>query len=63
MNIFVGNLSHEVSEDDLRGFFTAYGYAANVALVGDSYPPSSAPRSSGGGWFPGRRFYCGRSGY
>jgi len=44
MNIFVGNLSNEVSEDDLRGFFTAYGHVANVALVGDSYPQSSAPR-------------------
>ncbi len=37
MNIFVGNLSHEVSEDDLRGFFTAYGRVSNVALTSDSY--------------------------
>lgn len=44
MNIFVGNLSYEVSEDDLRGFFTAYGHVANVALISDSYPESSAPR-------------------
>jgi RNA recognition motif-containing protein len=44
MNIFVGNLSYEVSEDDLRGFFTAYGHVANVALISGSYLQSSAPR-------------------
>lgn len=44
MNIFVGNLSPEVSEDDLRGFFAAYGHVATVALIGDSYSQSSAPR-------------------
>ncbi len=42
MNIFVGNLSPEVSEDELRGFFTAYGHVSNVALTGDSYPTISA---------------------
>ncbi len=44
MNIFVGNLSPEVSEDDVRGLFTAYGHVAKVALIGDSYPPSSTPQ-------------------
>ena len=44
MNIFVGNLSHEVSEDDLKGFFTAYGHVATVALVGNSSSPFSATR-------------------
>lgn len=44
MNIFVGNLSHEVSEDDLKSFFTAYGDVATVALIGDAYPSFSAPR-------------------
>ncbi len=37
MNIFVGNLSPKVSEDEVRGFFTAYGHVSNVALTGDSY--------------------------
>lgn len=44
MNIFVGNLSPKVSEDDVRGFFTAYGDVATVALIGDSFSQSSAPR-------------------
>ncbi|MBI2871892.1 MAG: RNA-binding protein [Chloroflexi bacterium] len=46
MNIFVGNLSHKVSEDDLRGFFTAYGCVSNVALTGDPSPAFNAPRKS-----------------
>ncbi|MBF8267468.1 MAG: RNA-binding region [Dehalococcoidia bacterium] len=44
MNIFVGNLSHEVSEDDLKGFFTAYGHVDTVAMIGDFHPPFSTPR-------------------
>ncbi len=44
MNIFVRNLSNEVSEDDLKSLFTVYGDVAAVALTGDSYPQSSAPR-------------------
>ena len=44
MNIFVGNLSYKVSEDDLRGFFAAYGHVANVSLISDSYPQSGASR-------------------
>ena len=44
MNIFVGNLSNEVSEDELRGFFTAYGRVSNVALTSDSYQTFASPR-------------------
>ena len=42
MNIFVGNLSHEVCEDDLIRFFTAYGCVSTVALVRDPNPHLSA---------------------
>lgn len=41
MNIFVGNLSPKVSEDDVKGLFTAYGQVATVSLIGDSYSQSS----------------------
>ena len=46
MNIFVGNLSHEVSQEDLTGFFTAYGRVSNVTMTGDSYPTFHLPRRS-----------------
>ncbi len=35
MNIYVGNLSSEVSEDDLRGAFEAFGQVASVNIVKD----------------------------
>lgn len=41
MNIFVGNLSREVSESDLKSFFAAYGQVASVALIGDPSPSVS----------------------
>lgn len=43
MNIFVGNLAHEVNESDLMSFFTAYGHVASVVLYGDPFPSASAP--------------------
>lgn len=39
MNIFVGNLSHEVGEEDLMNIFTAYGHVAAVALIGVPHVP------------------------
>ncbi len=42
MNIFIGNLSYDVSEEELRGLFTTYGNVTNVALTGDSSPRISA---------------------
>jgi RNA recognition motif-containing protein len=42
MNIFVRNLSSDVSEDDLKGLFSAYGDVTAVVLTCDSYPQTSA---------------------
>lgn len=44
MNIFVGNLSHKVSEDDLKSCFTAYGCVSSVVMTSDSCLNFSAPR-------------------
>lgn len=35
MNIYVGNLSGDVSEDDLRGAFEAFGEVMSVNIVSD----------------------------
>lgn len=35
MNIYVGNLSYEVTEDDLRSAFEAHGEVASVAIIKD----------------------------
>jgi cold-inducible RNA-binding protein len=35
MNIYVGNLSGDVSEDDLRGAFAAFGEVISVNIVKD----------------------------
>ncbi|MBI2932815.1 MAG: RNA-binding protein [Planctomycetes bacterium] len=35
MNIFVGNLSYEVTEDDLRTAFQAHGEVQSVAIIKD----------------------------
>ena len=35
MNIYVGNLSYEVSEDDLRAAFEAYGEVASASIIMD----------------------------
>ncbi|MBI4563415.1 MAG: RNA-binding protein [Planctomycetes bacterium] len=35
MNIFVGNLSYEVTEDDLRSAFQAHGEVQSVAIIKD----------------------------
>jgi RNA recognition motif-containing protein len=34
-NIFVGNLSYQVSEDELRGVFAEYGAVERVSIVRD----------------------------
>ena len=44
MNIFVGNLSRKVSEDDLRGFFAPYGAVTSVTLIADPAPLFIATR-------------------
>ncbi len=45
MNIYVGNLSRGVTEDDLREAFAAFGQVASVAIIKDKY--SGEPRGFG----------------
>lgn len=35
MNIYIGNLSHEVNEDDLQHTFEAYGQVMGIRLIRD----------------------------
>lgn len=35
MNIYVGNLSHEISEEDLREAFEAFGQVTSVTIIKD----------------------------
>jgi len=37
MNIYVGNLSSDVTEDELRQEFAAFGQVASVAIIKDKY--------------------------
>lgn len=41
MNIYVGNLSFEVTEDDVRGAFGAFGQVASVSLITDKFTGKS----------------------
>lgn len=45
MNIFVGNLSREVTEDDLQSAFGAYGRVARATVLRDKF--SGVPRGFG----------------
>jgi RNA recognition motif-containing protein len=47
MNIYVGNLSLEVTEDELRKEFTAYGEVTSVTIMNDKYIGSGQPRGYG----------------
>lgn len=37
MNIYVGNLSYEVKEEDLKKEFEAYGQVESVKIIQDNY--------------------------
>lgn len=37
MNIYVGNLSWDVTEDDLKEAFEAHGQVASVNIISDKY--------------------------
>ena len=37
MNIYVGNLSYELTEDELRGEFEAFGEVSSVNVITDKY--------------------------
>jgi len=41
MNIYVGNLSHEVTEEDLRQAFEASGQVESVNIIKDRYSGES----------------------
>ncbi len=41
MNIYVGNLSNSVSEDDLREAFQAFGEVAKAAVIKDKFSGES----------------------
>jgi RNA recognition motif-containing protein len=41
MNIYVGNLSRNVTEDDLRQAFEAFGQVASVTVIKDKYSGES----------------------
>jgi RNA recognition motif-containing protein len=37
MNIYVGNLSYEVGEDDLRDAFAAHGEVTSASVIADKF--------------------------
>jgi RNA recognition motif-containing protein len=45
MNIFVGNLSRDVTEDDLRDAFSAYGQVDKINILKDKF--TGEPRGFG----------------
>ncbi|MGH8579181.1 MAG: RNA recognition motif domain-containing protein [Gammaproteobacteria bacterium] len=45
MNIFVGNLSRDVSDEDLRKAFEAFGEVASATVIKDKF--SGEPRGFG----------------
>ncbi|OGO06445.1 MAG: hypothetical protein A2Y92_00195 [Chloroflexi bacterium RBG_13_57_8] len=44
MNIYIGNLSLDVTEEELRREFMAYGEVASVTMMNDKYIGSGQPR-------------------
>ena len=45
MNIYIGNLSYEVTEDELREEFASFGEVESVRLITDRY--SGRPKGFG----------------
>ena len=41
MNIYVGNLSYNLTEEDLRAMFTEYGEVSSAKLIMDRYTGQS----------------------
>ena len=41
MNIYVGNLSHEVTDEDLREAFERYGEVASAKVIKDNFSGAS----------------------
>jgi len=47
MNIYVGNLSLETTEDELRKEFTEFGDVISVTIMNDKYIGSGQPKGYG----------------
>ena len=47
MNIYVGNLSLKVTEEELRREFMAFGEVASVTILNDEYIGSGQPKGYG----------------
>ena len=47
MNIYVGNLSLDVTEEELRREFMAFGEVLSVTIMNDRYISSGQPRGYG----------------
>ena len=47
MNIYVGNLSLDVTEEEIRQEFTAFGVVAYVTIMNDNYIGSGQTRGYG----------------
>ena len=47
MNIYVGNLSLDVTEEELQQEFTAFGEVVSVTIMNDRYIGSGQPRVYG----------------
>ena len=41
MNIYVSNLSFNVNDDDLRGFFESYGEVSSAKVINDKFTGKS----------------------
>jgi RNA recognition motif-containing protein len=41
MNIYVGNLSYNITEDELRNAFSAFGDVASVNIISDKFSGQS----------------------
>ena len=41
MNIYVSNLSFNVQDEDLRGFFTPYGEVSSAKIINDNFTGKS----------------------
>ena len=47
MNVYVGNLPLELTEDELRQEFSVFGQVKSVSLINDKYTGSRQPRLYG----------------
>jgi RNA recognition motif-containing protein len=47
MNIYVGNLSLDITDEELRREFTAFGEVLSVTIMNDSYIGSGQPKGYG----------------